>query len=155
MKRLSASLLMVIATAALGSLAIAGCGTATAGTASQSGFVGYKWQVVTITHDGKQTPIPAHYDVYLKFVRDGQFGANEPVNYHSGTYRTTGHGFTTGRQIAMTAAGYVGHDPDILLSEAAIDAINSDTNAAATVSGDRLAVTVGGYRLGCRRDGTA
>jgi predicted small secreted protein len=154
MKRTRAFLPLVIA---LASLVVAGCGTTAAGPGlivPVIGFAGYQWQVVTITHDGKQMPIPAHYDVYLKFVRNGQFGANGPVNYHGGTYRTTSDGFTTG-QITMTAAGYGGHDPVTLLAEAALDAIASDVSATATVSGDRLAVTVGGYRLGCRRDGTA
>ncbi|HEX4432622.1 MAG TPA: hypothetical protein VHZ96_25350 [Frankiaceae bacterium] len=159
MKRASTFLPVLIVTAALASLAIAGCGSATAGTPADAtvaggAFAGYKWQVVTITHAGKQTPIPARYDVYLSFARSGQFGANEPVNYHGGTYRTTGDGFTTG-PMSSTAAGYGGHDPVTLLAVSAISAFNPGVDAATTMNGNRLAVTVGGYQLGCQRDGAA
>jgi hypothetical protein len=154
MKRASTFLPLFIAMAALASLALAGCSTATPGTAAGGAFAGYKWQVVTITRAGKQTPIPARYDVYLSFGRSGQFGANEPVNYHGGTYRTSSVGFTMGTT-SSTAAGYAGHDPVTLLAISAISAFNPGVDAAATVSGNRLAVTVGGYQLGCRRDGAA
>jgi len=167
MKRTSAFLLTVIATAA--SLAIAGCGTTVAGkttartttaetttarTAPVSRFAGYKWQVISITHDGKRTPIPARYDVYLSFARSGQFGANDPVNYHSGTYRTTGDGFTSS-QLIVSAAGSAGDDPVTLLAIDAIHAFDNGVSATAMASGDGLAVTAGGYQFGCQRDGTA
>lgn len=159
MKRTSTFLPALIATAGLASLAIAGCGTTTAGTAAPAtvaaeAFAGYKWQVVTITRDGKQTPIPARYDVYLSFTRSGQFGANEPINSHGGTYRATSDGFTTG-SMTSTAAGYAGHDPVTLLAVGAISAFNPGVDAAATMSGNQLTVTVGGYQLGCQRDGAA
>ena len=171
MKRIGKWHSMFIAAAALASLTV-GCGTTAAGTVSQSrttpqesmpskpapsahtGFPGYKWQVVAITRDGKVTPIPARYDVYLTFTANGQFGANEPVNYHSGIYRTTSDGFTTSG-IATSAAGYTGNDPVTLLAIGAISAFNSGVHATATVTGDRLAVTVGSYLLDCTRDGTA
>jgi hypothetical protein len=152
MKRARTFLTAFTATAVLALLAIAGCGTA-AGTSADNAFAGYKWQVVTITHDGKQTPIPERYDVYLNFARNGQFGANKPVNFHGGTYRTTSDGFTMG-PMSSTAAGYAGHDPVTLLAVGAISAFNPGVSAAATVSGNRLAVTVDGYQLSCRRDGT-
>jgi hypothetical protein len=143
-----------IAAAALASTAIAGCTTATAGTSAGGPFAGYKWQIVTITHAGEQTPIPARYNVYLSFGPGAQFGANEPVNYHGGTYRTTSDGFTTGT-VTSTLVGYAGHDPVTLLAVSAISAFDPEVDAAATVSGNRLAVTVDGYQLDCQRDGTA
>lgn len=161
MKSPSAFLPVVIAAATLGSLAVAGCGTATATaaaatarTTSASRLAGYQWQVVTITHDGKQTPIPASYDVYLSFTRSGQFAANDPINIHSGTYRITGDGFTTS-QLVVSAAGSTGDNPVTTLAIDAIHAFDNGVRADATVSGDRLAVTAGGYQFGCRRDGTA
>ena len=53
-----------------------------------------------------------------------------------------------------TLMGYAGEVPDILLAMDAISAFNG-VSATATVTGDRLAVTVGEYRLGCQRDGAA
>jgi hypothetical protein len=161
---------MLIAAAALASLAVVGCGTTAGGAVSQvrteqsmsskpapsvhTGFAGYKWQVVAITRDGKEAPIPARYKVYLTFTPTGQFGANEPVNYHSGIYRTTSDGFTTSG-IVTSAVGYAGDDQDTLLAIGAISAFNDGVHATATVTGDRLAVTVGTYLLDCQRVGTA
>lgn len=157
---------MFIAAAALASLT-AGCGTTAARSrvtpqepmlskpapSAHTGFAGYKWQVVAITHQGKETSVPARYDVYLTFTPNGQFGANEPVNYHSGIYRTTSDGFTTSG-IMTTAAGYAGNDPVTLLAIDAISAFNDRVHATAMMTGDRLAVTVGSYLLDCTRDGT-
>jgi hypothetical protein len=55
------------------------------GRRSYSGFAGYTWLVMTITRDSKETPIPARYDVHLKFTRSGEFSANDPINIHRGT----------------------------------------------------------------------
>jgi heat shock protein HslJ len=158
MKRTTKFLPTSIAAALLVSLAAAGCATAANGTppesapSAQAGFAGYKWQVLTIDHAGKETPIPARYAVYLQFTPDGHFGANEPVNYHSGAYHQTGDGFTTSG-MASTLVGYAGHDPVVLLSASAISAFDNGTHAKARLTADRLAVTVGSYLLICQRDG--
>jgi heat shock protein HslJ len=170
MKRVVRSLPVSIAAAALVSLAAAGCGTTSTASISvgggppksapagksaptaQAGFAGYKWSVVAIDHDGKKTPVPAHYSVYLQFMPNGQFGANEPINYHFGTYRVVGDGFTT-NVIGGTAAGYAGNAPIVLLAINAISAFGNGTHATAMVTGNRLAVTVADYTLTCQRDG--
>src|SRR5579875_1896511 len=150
MKRIAAVALLV--------LAAAGCGGAGGGAppepapTAQAGFAGYEWSVVAIGHDGKRTPIPARYSVYLQFAPDGRFGANDPVNYHFGSYRRTGDGFTIG-DIASSLVGYAGADPVTLLAIGAISAFGKGAHATATVAGDRLTVTAGGYTLTCRRDG--
>lgn len=158
MKRFIKSLPMSIALAALMSVAAAGCATTVSSTSSksmpdaQAGFAGYKWQVVTIDYAGKATPIPARYPVYLLFAPDGQFGANEPVNYHGGIYHQTGDGFTTS-DMYSTAVGYLGHDPVVLLSVGAISAFDNGVHAEVRWIGDRLAVTIGSYLLTCQRVG--
>jgi heat shock protein HslJ len=158
MKRIIKSLAMSIAVAALVSVATAGCATNPSGAPAESaptaqpGFAGYKWQVVTIDHAGKETPIPPRYAVYLQFTPDGQFGANEPVNYHSGAYHQSGDGFMTSG-VGSTLVGYAGHDPVVLLSVGAISAFDNGIHAKVQLTGDRLAVTVGGYLLTCQRGG--
>jgi hypothetical protein len=158
MKRIIKSLPMSIAVAALVSLAAAGCASTANGASpksapdAQAGFAGYKWLVVTIDHAGKETPVPARYTVYLQFAPDGQFGAREPVNYHGGTYHQAGDGFTTS-DMYSSLAGYTGHDPVVLLSVGAISAFDNGVHAKLRLTGDRLAVTVGGYLLTCQRDG--
>jgi heat shock protein HslJ len=155
---------------ALLSVAAAGCGTTSATVAppisvspisvspksvptAQAGFAVYKWAVVAVASGGKQTPVPLRYNVYLQFAPNGEFGANEPVNFHFGTYRLTGDGFTTS-QSGTTAAAYAGHDPVVLLTQDAITvAFGVASHATATVTGDRLSVAVAGYTLICQRDG--
>jgi META domain len=149
---------MSVAVAALASLAAAGCGTVTGGTptnpasAAQAGFAAYKWAVTAIDQAGKETTVPARYGVGLMFTPNGQFGASDSVNYHSGTYHQAGDGFTTS-SLYTTAMGYVGKDPVVLLAVSAISAFDNGGRATAALSGDQLTVTVGGYTLIARRDG--
>lgn len=137
-------------------VALAGCGSAAAHSPSASPpgsrFAGYKWAVVSISHDGTATPVAAKYAVYLQFTPDGHFGANEPVNYHSGRYKLTPGGFTTS-DVAQTLVGYAGHDPVVLLAQSAISALGTGAPAQASVSGATLTVTVSGYTLTARRAG--
>ena len=148
MRRMLAVVLVTLAVAACGSSG----GGAPSAPGARAGFTGYKWTVVAISHDGKQTSVPAHYNVYLQFAPNGQYGANEPVNYHFGTYRSTGDGFTTSL-VAVSAVGYIGHDPVILLAVGAISALDNVTDASVKLAGDRLKVMAGGYTLTCRRAG--
>jgi hypothetical protein len=138
---------------ALMALAAAACGsTAAGGPSASAGFAGYKWSVVSIGHGGTETPVPAHYNVYLQFAPHGQYGANEPVNYHFGSYRQTGDGFTTSL-VAVSAAGYIGHDPVILLAVGAISSLDNVSHASVKLTGGRLEVMAGGYTLTCERAG--
>jgi hypothetical protein len=171
MKPIVKFLPMPIGAIALVAVAAAGCATPTNGPAHQSGkspqestspksvpsaeggFAGYKWQVVAIDHAGKETQIPARYNVYLAFTPSGEFGANDSVNYHGGTYRAVGDGFITSSDYS-SLAGYIGTDPVIRLARNAISAFNDGVHATATVTGDRLTVVVGSYLLTCRRSGS-
>lgn len=128
------------------------CSSPAGQPATTAGFAGYKWAVESIGHDGKTTPVPGKYSVYLQFTPDGHFGANEPVNYHSGSYRVTPGGFTTSG-LGQTLAGYAGHDPVVLLSVSAISAFGNQVRALANVSGSTMTVTVGSYTLIAQQDG--
>jgi hypothetical protein len=168
MNRIVKSMQMAIDAVTLASVAAAGCATTPGGPARQSGatpqesaspkpapsagngFAGYKWQVVSIGSAGKETPIPARYNVYLAFALNGDFGANDPLNYHGGTYRAFDDGFTTGSTYS-SVVGYIGNDPVTLLAVNAISAFNKGVHATATVTGDRLTVSVGDYLLTCQR----
>jgi hypothetical protein len=131
---------------------LAACSAPADRAATVAGFTGYKWAVVSISYDGKTTPVPEKYSVSLQFSPDGYFGANEPVNYHSGGYRVTPDGFTTSG-LTSTLAGYAGRDPVVLLAVSAISAFNNDAPALASVNGNALTVTVGSYTLVAEEDG--
>jgi len=133
-------------------LAVAACGSATSAGSASPGFTGYDWQVVAISHGGKVTSIPARLQVALRFSPGGQFGASDSVNFHSGTYRTTGDGFTTSA-LAGTLIGYAGHDPAVLLAISAIGSFGDGARAMVELTGDRLVVGVGSYALTCQRRG--
>ncbi|HEY6314476.1 MAG TPA: hypothetical protein VIY52_27275 [Streptosporangiaceae bacterium] len=142
----------------LTSLALSACGSATPDTPATSarsaspGFTGYDWQVVAISHGVKVTSIPAPMQVALQFSPGGQFGANDSVNFHGGTYRTTSDGFTTAAMVS-TAVAYVGHDPAVLLAQSAIESFDNGAHATVKLTGDRLVVSVGAYILTCQRGG--
>jgi hypothetical protein len=133
-------------------LAVAACGSAAPASSASPGFTGYDWQVVAIGHGGKVTPIPARLEVALQFSPGGQFVAFDSVSGHSGTYRATGDGFTTG-VLATTANGYAGRDPAILLARTAMDSFGNPATYAVRLTGDRLVVDVGSYTLTCHRVG--
>jgi hypothetical protein len=132
--------------------ALAACGSATSARSVSPGFTGYVWQVVAISHDGKVTSIPARLHVALRFSPGGQFGANDSINFHSGTYRTTGDGFTTSA-LSSTLAGYAGHDPAVLLAIGAIGSFGDGVHATVKLTADRLVVGAGSYTLTCQRRG--
>ena len=136
----------------LTSLALSACGSATSARTAPPGFTGYDWNVVAISHGGKVTGIPARLRVALRFSPGGQFGANDSINFHSGTYRTTSNGFTTS-DLASTLVGYVGPDPAILLAQSAIGSFDNGAHATVKLTGDRLVVSVGSYTLTCQRGG--
>ena len=141
-----------IVAVALMALAAAACGSTAGGSSMLAGFAGYQWSVVAIGHDSKETPVPARYNVYLQFAPNGQYGANDPVNYHFGTYRQTGDGFTTSL-VAVSAVGYAGNDPVITLAMGAISRLDDVADASVTVTGNRLDVVAGGYTFTCQRAG--
>ena len=143
---------LVGASILLVSLALAACGSATSATSVSPGFSGYAWQVVAISHDGKETSIPARLQVALRFSPGGQFGANDSINLHSGTYRVVGDGFTTS-VLSSTLVGYAGDDPVVLLAISAIGSFGNGVHATANLTGDRLVVGVGSYTLTCQRRG--
>ncbi|GIM98258.1 hypothetical protein Ato02nite_100510 [Paractinoplanes toevensis] len=131
---------------------LAACSAPAGRAASAAGFAGYKWAVVSISHGGKTTSVPGKYSVYLQFTPDGHFGANEPVNYHSGSYRVTPDGFTTSG-VSSTLAGYAGHDPIVLVAVSAISAFEDGAPALAGVSGNALTVRAGGYTVVAEKAG--
>jgi heat shock protein HslJ len=134
------------------SLALAACGTATSARPVSPGYTGYVWQVVAISHGGKATSIPARLQVALRFSPGGQFGANDSINFHSGTYRTTGDGFTTSA-LSSTLVGYAGHDPAVLLAISAIGSFGNSVHATVKLTAGQLVVGVGSYTLTCQRRG--
>jgi hypothetical protein len=119
---------------------------------ARGGFAGHKWRVVAIDHDGERTLVPVRYHVFVQFSKNGDFGANDSMNFHSGTYRLVSGGFAISK-LRRTLVGYAGEDPVILRAAAAISAFSRGVDAAAAVTGDRLEVRVGGYLLDCQRDG--
>ena len=134
------------------SLALAACGSATSARSVSPGFTGYVWQVVAISHGGKVTSIPARLQVALRFSPGGQFGANDSINFHSGTYSVAGDGFTTSA-LSSTLVGYAGHDPAVLLAISAIGSFDNGAHATVKLAGDHLVVGLGSYTLTCQRGG--
>jgi heat shock protein HslJ len=133
-------------------LTLAACGLATSARPVPPAFTGYDWQVVAISHGGKVTSIPLRLHVALLLAPNGGFGANDSINFHSGTYRTTSGGFTT-NGMGSTMVYYGGHDPAILLAEDAIWSFSNGAHATVKLTGDRLVVGIGSYTLTCHRRG--
>lgn len=125
-------------------IALAACASAA------PGYTGYTWTVGSISHDGKVTAIPARVQAYLQLSPGGQFTASDGSHAYSGTYSAAGDAFTTS-QAAVTANGYGGKDPFLLLTITAMGALGSPARYPVTLRGDRLAVQAGSYTLNCLR----
>jgi hypothetical protein len=157
-----AAAVVLIALAAAGCAASAESGRQPAGepvpsATTHAPFVGSKWLVTSITSHGKQTPIPNRdlaNPVYVLFAPNGQFAADDPINIHEGYYRLAGDGFTT-NGLMVSAVGYAGNNPLLLLAINAISAFNNGVHSTATVTGNRLVISVGDFLLNCERDGTS
>ena len=151
---------MLIAMAAGGCAALANTATSAAKPSSTAHgrFVGYKWLVTAITSRGKQTPITGAdrftNQVYVLFTPNGQFGANDSINFHQATYRLVDDGFTT-NNVIVGLVGYAGGSGVTALAIDAISAFTDEVHANAAVTGDRLIVLVGGFTLDCQRDGSS
>lgn len=87
---------------------------------------------------------------YLQFSPGGQFTASDGLHGYSGTYRAADDAFTTS-QAAVTANGYGGKDPFLLLTISAMGALGSPGRFPVALRGDRLAVQAGSYTLNCLR----
>ena len=147
---------VLIAMAAGGCAALANTATSAANPSrtSHGRFIGYKWLVTAITSRGRRTPVHASERVYMLFTPNGQFGANDPTNFHQGTYRQVDGGFITNGLIS-TAAGYFGDNQTIIVAMDAIQAFEDGVHATATVTGNRLVISVDGFLLDCQRDGSS
>jgi hypothetical protein len=147
--------LLVIAATGLLARGLPGAGGVRRTTTASAAYVGPTWRLESVEHDGTTVPIPTSLGVTLVLGRDGRFGANDSVNYLSGSYQPTESGFTT-RDVGTTLAGYGGTDPAVLTAIAAVQALaytptGSGTLAPGTavrarVDGDRLVLEAGGYR---------
>ena len=57
------------------------------------------------------------------------------------------------RMVAVSAVGYAGNDPVMVLAISAIGGLDDVADASAKVTGNRLDVVAGGYTLTCQRAG--
>lgn len=153
LRRVLASAWILLSLTALVACASGATAASRAPAASASaGYTGYNWRVVSVSHDGKVTPIPARYSVVVQFLPDGRFAASDGSHGYSGTYRAASDAFTTS-DMAGTANGYFGNDPILLLTISAMASFAKPATYPARLTGDRLVVDVGSYTLTCHRAG--
>jgi len=166
--RLRRSIIVATGLAVIAGILIAGgyvlSGRNTPATSTGAAYVGSRWELSSVQHDGKRSPVPASYGVDIAFAPGGTIVMSDSVNALSGHYTTAPGGFTTS-DMATTLAGYVGTDPVRTQIIEAIDAITfpSATNGTsassvtvdARVVADQLIITVAGYQLTLDRAGPA
>ena len=144
-------------------------GTVTASTAKPDTppartYVGSRWELSSVLHNGTRLAVPATIKAAIEFTGSGKIRMNDSVNGLSGRYTRTATGFVTSR-MGITFAVYSGADPTRRTVIAAIDAIafgpmTSGTSPAtmatqADVVAGRLVLDVAGYQLTFTRAGDA
>jgi len=126
-------------------------GTA-ATTIHLGGIVGYRWRITAVQHDVATVTIPAGRGGYVALTADGHFGGYDSINPYFGTFTPTGNGYRV-TEMGYGAVGGAGHPGPV--TEALIDGVRAVTepgiDVAASVSGDRLDLTAGGYHVAAIR----
>lgn len=117
------------------------------GGSSVTSITGRHWRLMRVQDKDGTVDVPASLDASIEFYRDRELLANDSVNAHSGRYQLTDAGYRTG-DIAVTLAGYAGHDPAVLATSKGIAAITPYRGSADTrLSGGRLIISAHGYSL--------
>lgn len=136
--------------------------------AGADSFVGRRWLLSSVEHDGRTVSVSANLKATVDFgalsptcpapVRGqscpGAIGINDTLNYLFGTYRLTADGLATSA-MGSTGVGYDGRDPvrvEVIkamneLGYGRVESAGSDGNerVRAAVTGGRLTLTVAGY----------
>ena len=144
-----------VATALAVVLLAAGCASAADRARPGSpGFVGYAWRIVAVTRAGHVTTIAARTRGSISFTAGRRLAAYDGVNDYSGPVRLEKGGYRPG-EVAVSAVGYVGHDPSTLALIGAVAALTAPRHVAVAVGGDTATLTAGGYVVRCVRAGSA
>ncbi len=120
-------------------------------------YIGSTWRLTSVTDGATSTAVPAHIDAWMTLNPDGRFLIHDGVNAASGKYTRFADGFEV-REVATTAAGYIGTDPHQLAALAGFGAVTAgsrdndspsiqDRNLARGVDQTRLVLQAGKLRL--------
>lgn len=102
---------IVLAALVAATLVAAGCADRAASTTEQNNaeqVVGYRWNLVRLTDAHGTLRLPRTVRGALYFASNGQFNADDSVNFYTGRYTLDGSGYRLGANLAGTAAGYAG-----------------------------------------------
>ena len=126
------------------------------GSVPQSTYVGPRWQLVEVSHEGTRHTVPTEVGAWIRFDPSGRLQLNDGVNAASGGFTATPEGFRR-TEMASTLVGYAGSDPVRL---AVIDGMGAvlgfgpeaeDDVVSARMSSERLVLGVDGYELSFER----
>jgi hypothetical protein len=108
-------------------------------------YVG-KWQVESITEAGRTTLVPSTVNAWATFSTEGRVRLYDTVNTIGGLFSVVKGGFAV-RDASTTLVFYSGDDPARLLVKDAFHAMAVAGRVAASVTDNRLTVTVGEFRI--------
>ncbi|MEO6088049.1 MAG: hypothetical protein ABIQ18_33550 [Umezawaea sp.] len=117
-------------------------------------YLGYRWEVESITRGGTTTPVPSSLGASATFHEDGRMLLTDTVNALTSHIDLRSDGFSA-RPAGTTLALYVGDDAVRKLVIATMADLSSAERATVSVAGAQLAIDTGEYRLALVRGAEA
>jgi hypothetical protein len=115
-------------------------------TSASAPYLGYQWQVESITSGGTTTQVPSSLDASVTFFDDGRMLLRDTVNALSSIIDPRADGFSA-RTVGSTLALYGGDDVVRRLVIATMADLSSTGRAVVSVTDTQLVIDTGGYRL--------
>ena len=110
-------------------------------------YVGTRWLLSAVTHDGQSVEVPASSGASVEFGSDGRVQLYDGINPASGRYTLTATGFTT-QDVAVGGAGYAGTDPVTrLVIDATAALLTGAPDGASSSAGPQVAARMDGGLL--------
>jgi hypothetical protein len=105
-----------------------------------------RWQAESITQGGTMTPVPATSNAWATFSAQGRIRLFDTVNTTGGRFEAVKGGFAI-REASTSLVLYTGGDQVRLRVMAAFKAMAGAGRVAASITGNRLTVTAGEFRI--------
>jgi hypothetical protein len=120
-----------------------------------TGIGGFRWRIAEVQHGAASVTVPRTRGGYFAFSPQGDLVAYDTVNNYAGRFAPAANGFRV-TLMRVTVAGYAGQDPVTLALIAGTHALTQvGTAVAVRLTGTRLDLSSGGYRITAARAGPA
>ncbi|TWP54311.1 hypothetical protein FKR81_01770 [Lentzea tibetensis] len=125
-------------------------------TSTAQHYVGYRWQVESITRNGRTTPVPADVEATATFMNDREMTLYDSVNWLRCNIKIDASTDVIAINGGlMTEIGYSDEDPVRVLVSDVMEALALAKQATVSATESHLTIATGDFRIVFKRDGVA